>query len=293
LNGCVADARRWARTLQGLGFEPPRLLVDAAATRERILRELRSLIASAQPGDVLVFQYAGHGTTVPDRNADEAGGDSPVDDEALCPFDFDEGHLIIDDDLGAVLRTVPAGVRLTSFIDACHSGSVSRLGVGGQRGRAAADERPRFIVADDDLIEAHFAFRATEADSPSGMAGFAPGPSDRDTLFSACRSTEVAWESNGQGDFTRVATQLLARGVSGLTHKAFLAQVHGALGANPRQHPELYPSGAGELALLVAEPGRAAATSAPALALELAGPGAQAQDVAALLRSIAALLTTR
>jgi hypothetical protein len=293
LNGCVADARRWAATLQGLGFEPPRLLVDGEATRERILRELASLIAGAQPGDVLVFQYAGHGTTVPDLDGDEASGDSPADDEALCPVDFDDGRLIIDDDLGAVLRTVPAGVRLTSFIDACHSGSVSRLGVGGPRGRAAADERPRFIVADENLIQAHFAFRATAGLSARGVAAFARDTSDGDTLFAACRSTEVAWESNGQGDFTRAATQVLARGVSGLTHSAFLAQVLAGLGASPRQHPEIHPSGAGALGLLVADPGRATEATASAVTLESAQSGAQAQDVAALLRSIAAVLTTR
>jgi hypothetical protein len=170
---------------------------------------------------------------------------------------------------------------------------VSRLGVGGQRGRAAAGDRPRFIVADDELIQAHFAFRGALAGSSSRAIAFARDTSDRDTLFSACRSTEVAWESNGQGDFTRIATQVLARGVSGVTHGAFLAQVRAGLGANPRQHPEVYPSGAGALALLVAEPGRAGETSAPALALEPAGAGGHAQDVAALLRSIAALLTTR
>jgi hypothetical protein len=170
---------------------------------------------------------------------------------------------------------------------------VSRLGVGGPPGRPGTDARPRFIVPDEDLIQAHFAFRDSVADAPAAVASFTRGAGERDTLFSACRSTEVAWESHGQGDFTRVATQLLARGVAGVTQGAFLAQVHAALGSNPRQHPEVHPTGAGALMLLAPEPGRAAEAAAPGLPLEPAAFAGGAQDVAALLRSIAAVLTAR
>jgi hypothetical protein len=264
------------------------VLTDGAATYDRILGELDALIRSSRPGDVLVFQYAGHGTTVPDRNADELGGDSPADDEALCPIDFEDGRLLIDDDLAAVLGTIPAGVRLTSFIDACHSGSVSRFGIGGPPLRAAADERPRFIVADEDLVDAHLAFRASHG---SRAAGARQRTAGRDTLFSACRSTEVAWESNGQGDFTRLATPLLARSGPGLTHDGFLAQVRAAFGASARQHPELYPPGTGSLQLLSAEPGREVDGPSPAPLLQAAGDIGRADDVATLLRSIAAVLS--
>jgi hypothetical protein len=289
LNGCVADARLWAHTLQRLGYESPRMLLDHDATRANILTELQSLIDSSGPGDAVVFQYAGHGTTVPDRNADEVGGDSPQQDEALCPIDFLDGRLLIDDDLAEVFRNIPAGVRVTSFIDACHSGSVSRFGVGAPAaGTGPADERPRFVVADDQLIRAHFAFRAAHGGSratpPSGRTA------GHDTLFSACRSTEVAWESNGQGDFTRHATTVLAQGVNGVTHGAFLARVVSAFGADPRQHPEIYPPDASALGLLTADPLRGPDVPAVLGALPVA---VQAADVAAVLRAIADLLTRR
>jgi hypothetical protein len=289
LNGCVADAQLWGRTLAGLGFEP-RLLLDQDATRANILGQLEALIQSSGPGDLVVFQYAGHGTTVPDRNADELGGDSPQDDEALCPIDFLDGRLIVDDDLAALFRNIPSRVGVTSFIDACHSGSVSRFGLGapGQHS-GAVDERPRFIVADDQLIRAHFAFRGGR-DSSRGTRTRMAG---RDTLFSACRSTEVAWESNGQGDFTRHATRLLAQGIDGLTHAAFLSRVVAAFGANARQHPEIYPVGASQLGLLTAEPVRgddgAGTTGAQPSALQVAQDG----DIAAILRAVADLLSAR
>ena len=289
LNGCVADARLWARTLEGLRYEPPRMLLDHDATRANILDELQRLIHTSGPGDIVVFQYAGHGTTVPDRNADELGGDSPQDDEALCPIDFVDGHLLVDDDLAAVFRSIPSGVRVTSFIDACHSGSVSRFGVGAPAdGSGALGERPRFVVADDRLIRAHFAFRAASRGSAAAPSARTAG---RDTLFSACRSTEVAWESNGQGDFTRHATKVLAQGVAGVTHGAFLARVVSAFGANARQHPEIYPPDASLAGLLTADPLRGADAPAPAASGAVAA--VQGGDVATVLRAIADLLSPR
>jgi hypothetical protein len=61
----------------------------------------------------------------------------------------------------------------------------------------------------------------------------------REVVFSACRSVEVAWESNGQGDFTRLATKLLAAGADGMSHLDFQRAVTRAFGATPRQHPVL------------------------------------------------------
>ena len=292
LSGCVADARLWARTLQALGFEPPRMLLDQDATRAHILGQLQMLIQTSTPGDLVVFQYSGHGTTVPDRNADEVGGDSPSDDEALCPIDFLDGRLLVDDDLAALFRNIPSGVRVTSFIDACHSGSVSRFGVGAPaQDSRAADERPRFIVADDELIRAHFRFRDGNGASRGMQTATRAGGFD--TLFSACRSTEVAWESNGQGDFTRHATRVLAQGVDGVTHGAFLTRVLTAFGTNRRQNPEIYPTSASMLGLLTAEPGRGNDVAVVPGAMPSVMPVTQGGDVASVLRAIADLLSAR
>jgi hypothetical protein len=48
LAGCVSDARLWAETLTGLGFDPPTLLLDAAATRATILQALESLVGTSR-----------------------------------------------------------------------------------------------------------------------------------------------------------------------------------------------------------------------------------------------------
>ena len=75
-----------------------------------------------------------------------------------------------------------------------------------------------------------------------------------------------------------------------MTQGEFLAHVRAAFGARTRQHPEMYPADVAALKLLSAEPGRAA-EGAPPLLSENVGPAGHTRDVAALLRSIAALLT--
>src|SRR5690606_7254436 len=104
LAGCVADARTWSEVLSRLGAET-KTLTDGDATRDAIERELERLVANSRAGDVLVFQYSGHGTHLPDLDADE----DDREDEALCPVDFATGALYIDDDIARVLRALPEG----------------------------------------------------------------------------------------------------------------------------------------------------------------------------------------
>ena len=122
LSGCMRDARAWSKALAGLGFDVT-TLTNHHATRAAILEGLAALIDQASAGDALVFQFAGHGTQVDDLDGDERDGK----DEALCPFDWGEGRLIIDDDLRAIFVRLPAGVSCTCFVDCCHSGTITRL----------------------------------------------------------------------------------------------------------------------------------------------------------------------
>ena len=62
----------------------------------------------------------------------------------------------------------------------------------------------------------------------------------REVLFSACRATEVAWESAGQGDFTRAALPLLASGVGSVSNRDFVRSVVEVFGQNRRQTPEFH-----------------------------------------------------
>jgi hypothetical protein len=255
LRGCVADAHAWAEALRAAEFEVTEL-TDAAATRDAILRGILELVSSASPGDVLALQYSGHGTFVPDLDADEEDGDV-AKDEALCPVDFrKEGRLIIDDDLARIWDVIPEGVALTAFFDSCHSGSANRAPRVDLT--PIGDARPRAVELTHADEEAYRADRgvATGAGEPDPVRDAAitsvlgserttpsaPRASGvrREVLFSACRATEVAWESGGQGDFTRTALPLLADGVGSVSNRDFVRAVVEEFGPNRRQTPEFH-----------------------------------------------------
>lgn len=320
LAGCVADARAWGEALREAGFEVQEL-TDAAATRDEILRGILELVSGSAPGDVLAVQYSGHGTFVPDLDADEEDGDV-AKDEALCPVDFRQnGRLIIDDDLARIWDVIPDGVSLTCFFDSCHSGSANRApDVDLTPGD---DSRPR-VVSLSRRDEA--AYRADRGVAPR------PGAADpirdaavtrvleseqalpalpraagvrREVLFSACKATEVAWESGGQGDFTRNAIPLLTAGVGGVSNRDFVRSVVTAFGENRRQTPEFHGEEVlgGRVLLGMANaqakpgapvPDAASATSSggadlTALVAAAAGNG-RAAAIAAFLRATADLL---
>jgi hypothetical protein len=71
LFACVADAEAWARALAQRGFTTD-LVTDRDATRDGILGRLADMVGSARPGDVLAFQFSGHGVEVPDEDGDRA-----------------------------------------------------------------------------------------------------------------------------------------------------------------------------------------------------------------------------
>ncbi|HVQ74876.1 MAG TPA: caspase family protein [Candidatus Binatia bacterium] len=291
LAGCVADARDWAQSLDALGFETA-LLLDEAATRTRILDDLRALLAGSRPGDVLAFQFAGHGTELPDLDGDEVDGSNGSKDEALCPYDIAQGAFVIDDDLADVFAALPDGVNLTCFIDCCHSGTVTRVMVGPAGDGDGHDRRARFLPATPEMEAAHHRFRerigGTRTAPPRSAAAM------RQVVFSACRDYEVAFETSGHGDFTVRATRILDGGIAGVTHEAFQERVNAAFGAGARQHPELdCAPGAGVHVLLA--PLAAGAVPPPAGADGRGGPmaagtgagGPSAASLAQALRTLA------
>ncbi len=240
LSGCVADVQAWAGMFKQVGFEEPILLLDERATRAAIVDNLSTLVTSSSPGDVIVFQYSGHGTQLPDVSLDEQGGDSPGQDEAICPYDFASGAFLIDDDIGEIFNRLPSGVNLTCFMDCCHSGTISRFAVGTTPGANAphANERPRFIVPPEELKQAHRRFRANLGRQRAIGSG---GPTlMKEVVFSACLSSEVAWESGGHGEFTVRALRVLQNVADGLTHEQFEQRVTNEFGPAPRQHARLY-----------------------------------------------------
>lgn len=244
LLGCVSDALAWQAAFSAAGFETETLL-NEQATQQRMLDAIRELVVSSRAGDVIALQYSGHGTTIEDLNQDELledagehgnsdGGDPEhkLVDEALCPVDFREGNLIIDDDLGEIWDLLPADVNLTIFFDSCHSG-------GGQRdiathSQSAPGSRKRLVSLGRDQITAYKAKRGPVARSTAR-------DNERGMFFGACRATEVAYETGSQGDFTARALPLVRQAIGQTTNRAFHEAVLAAFGDDRRQTPVVKP----------------------------------------------------
>ena len=127
LEGSVNDVRAVGDLLRArFGFESAHIsfLLDTAATREHILAAIRRLGDAAQPGDVVLFYYAGHGSQ---RRNSLSARPTKVD-QTIVPVDANAGVFDVrDKELARLFGVlVNKGVALTLIFDSCHSGAITR-----------------------------------------------------------------------------------------------------------------------------------------------------------------------
>ncbi|KAG1867155.1 peptidase C14, caspase domain-containing protein, partial [Suillus subalutaceus] len=133
LRGCINDAHNVKRFLiSKWGYKNGDIvmLVDDTdlsrqmPTRRNILDAMRWLVKGAHPHDALFFHYSGHGGQVPDKDGDKVDGL----DEVIYPVDYKKAGLIVDDEMHHIMvKSLPAGCRLTAIFDSCHSGTALDL----------------------------------------------------------------------------------------------------------------------------------------------------------------------
>ncbi|KAK1440287.1 hypothetical protein QVD17_06112 [Tagetes erecta] len=133
LEASVNNVRSIQRLLVNkLGFPNAsiRILTEEESERSRIPTKrniqmaLQWLIQGCQPGDSLLFYYAGHASQIPDEDGDEDDGY----DEALCPLDYRVSGALLDDEINAtIVAPLPHGVTLHSVVDTCFSGTLLDL----------------------------------------------------------------------------------------------------------------------------------------------------------------------
>ncbi|KAG2354542.1 peptidase C14, caspase domain-containing protein [Suillus spraguei] len=133
LLGCINDANNLKRFLIaqfGYKEEDMVILTDDARdprqipTRQNILRAMEWLVRDARPHDSLFFHFSGHGGQTEDLDGDEDDGY----DEVIYPVDFKvNGHIVDDLMHDIMVKSLPAGCRLTAIYDCCHSGSALDL----------------------------------------------------------------------------------------------------------------------------------------------------------------------
>lgn len=224
LAGCVNDANDWKKVLEGRGFKVARLL-NKEATGQAIREAMEKVIRPARSGDLVVIQYSGHGSFVPDRNGDEPDGV----DECLCPHDVVKKGVITDDELFELYDSKAKGVRLIVISDSCHSGSVAKFAPimtpPSIRGRVVPQRKVRFLSPSVFLSRRQV---APIGDALRHRAASAPGRYGA-LLMSGCQDAEYsydAWfEGRPNGAFTFVAIRALAN----LAPRATYADWHKAI----------------------------------------------------------------
>ncbi len=205
LGGCVADMQAWARAMQARGAVV-RALPDGDATKQAIVQAWREVADLTRPGDTFVVQFAGHGTQVPDQGIGNPGGGDETYDSAWVPIDGEDGELLVDDEIGALIDAVPQGVRVVLFTDCCHSGTSTRA----RALVASPGTKVRFLPLLDDgvVIEKYLRKRAAWAQRLAPRAGRTRNALGREIHFAACQDHQLASERDGHGDFTRAAMQV-------------------------------------------------------------------------------------
>lgn len=131
LMGCIADTVGIAKVLtERMGYAPDDICLctdetPLKPTRSMMTRLLRELVlwTHRQSVSQIFISYSGHGMSILDYSTDEVDGR----DECLIPLDFRQHGVIIDDEIGKLLRQVHPRTDVVLLIDACHSGTMGDL----------------------------------------------------------------------------------------------------------------------------------------------------------------------
>lgn len=124
LNGCIDDSNNVKSILANQGFTQITMLNDYTATKPTkaaILAAFKTMLVSANAGDLLFFYFSGHGSYTFDRSGDETDGR----DEMIIGSDLQGAF---DDDFKSILSAnMKDGVTIVGLFDSCYSGTMFDL----------------------------------------------------------------------------------------------------------------------------------------------------------------------
>ena len=238
LAGCVNDAMDMKNLLIGkFGFKEDhiKLLIDEQATHAAIIQAFQDhLIENAQPNDIVVIHYSGHGSQMKDVSGDEPDGW----DETIVPHDSrdPEGKVfdMSDDEINGLLQKLNTRTKNVTFvIDACHSGTATRAAVGVRQ--IPPDLRPP--PADQP------AYALTTRGAAEGKSGIRRSDLDY-ALISGCLENESAYEHYAEqkehGALSYFLVRELNEAGAGVTYQDVIDKVGYKINFHyPNQHPQL------------------------------------------------------
>ncbi len=242
LDGCVNDAKDWTKALKNRGFVVKQLF-DRQATGKAMRAAIQATVERARSGDLVVVQYSGHGSFIPDENGDEPDGT----DECLCPYDINAKGPITDDEIFDLYSARANGVKIFMISDSCHSGTVAKFAPIATppttRAKNAPQRKVRFLPPGAFLSQREVAKlgvrRALRPSSPPGRyAGL---------LMAGCQDTEYSYDAYFQGRpngaFTFVALRALSKLPAKATYMDWFKAIRRLLPSQQYpQSPNLYGS---------------------------------------------------
>ncbi len=234
LAGSVNDVQDMREVLIGkFEFPPENILVltDSQATHTAIIKAIQTqLIAKAQPGDIVVFHYSGHGSQMKDVTGRMISGL----DETIVPYDSRDPQGKIFDISGAelhvlLLKLAAKTKNVTFILDSCHSGTLVR----GARVRSIPEDTRT------PPPESHDSGNTTR-----GVAQTLEQTSPPFATIAAATSKESAFEliedAKDHGALTYFLTRQLRAAKAGATYRDVMDNVIGNVTAYyPAQHPSL------------------------------------------------------
>jgi len=245
LDGCVNDSHLVRSLLvQQFGFPEANLvqLLNEAATRERILAAMDALVDATGTDDIVVFQFAGHGSQMTDREGDEASGL----DNTIMPVDSEgwqgDNRDITDDEIHLrLVRLAEKTPYTTLIVDACHSGTITRDAFGEKTRGWPADTRPIDQLPPSPIPPA--TLLASRGGSPSGWLPLG----DQYVLIAGCRDEEVSYEYRPpelqgvtHGALTWFLCRELRNTAPGTTYRDVFERAAAQVNANKAtQHPQM------------------------------------------------------
>lgn len=245
LNGCVADIERVEAYLQkDQDFEVHiHKLLDAEATKSKIVQGFREHLSQAKAGDTILFYFSGHGCQEAASSVWTSEHDGKL--ECLVCHNSETQYLLADKELRFLIHELhqkAPQAHIVTLFDCCHSGDNTRNEQMQDSGEDIRERRYGRAFPERAWEEFIFADQLSISDF-EGKTISQVLPEGKHIQLAACQSKESAWEVNGQGIFTKNLLEVLERSEGDITYYDLKSRLKFYVKARKPQSPQLYVQG--------------------------------------------------
>lgn len=239
LGGCVNDVKSMLQFLQEI-YPAEKIksktLFNEEATYQNIIDHFgEQHLSNAQPNDVVLIQYAGHGSQANAADAFTRYFPDQKDETWVC-YDSrkEDGLDLADKELSVLIdRIASKNIHVVVIMDCCHSGSGTRdVNIKFRQHSTRIDPRPL-----ESYLNGYFSTKF-----PNDAKVILPNP--KHVLLAACDPKEKAGEINGNGLFTSSLIKVLKETNGGISYANLFSKVQIELAKQTgHQHPQFEPYG--------------------------------------------------